>query len=229
MSPLEQELRWERIWNIAALDATMLLRKEMNCPIELERVQHLLRSNLDKHYLNNAYGVAAGRLNFLIMSAVRSAIDEEELRLYLWGDRMFVLGAARTAEFFWLSVVQDREATGRANWIEETFARIRADMGDRRRELRAGIQMFSSRISDFDKSVLRRIDMTVDSLTTSFNLTGEYNIFARSWRAVTAQFSVDQLSEMYLVGKKFATKVNVPETLVAFPGTWEFGLMRNPK
>ncbi|HEU5352162.1 MAG TPA: hypothetical protein VFU55_11250 [Terracidiphilus sp.] len=225
MTPLEQDIRWEQIWNVASLDATALLCSELNFPIELERFQSILRPLLSRYYSDNEFGKAAGRLHFLMSSALRAATtQDEERQFFLWGERIFDLGSDRTAEFFWLSVVHDLEEVIKPDWIEDVFAKIRKCMEDPRDALEVKIHAIGLRLSELDKSILGRIDMAEESLATCFSLTGEYNVFTKFWRAQTLHFSIEELSEIYRIGKKLAEKRNIPETAVTFPGTWDFGM-----
>ena len=225
MTPLEYELRWERIWNLVQLDAVALYREELSLGFDPKQLQGLLCPILDKHYLEHEYGAAAGRLNSLMISALRGNAGDEDLHhFYLWGDRIFSLGSDRTAEFFWLSVVQNREEIRHPIWIENAFGDIRSVMEAPQQELTRKIRILAGQLSDPDRTTLLRINMNEESFASCLSLTGRYNIFACAWRVVTGAFSVEQLDEINIIGRKWAAKRSVQETAVSFPGTWDFGL-----
>lgn len=224
MGPLEEQLRWERVWNVTILDSTALLSDELSFPMDAHWMQGFLRPALEKHYLEHDYQLGAGQLHFVMISTLRSAANEEQERqFYLWGVRTLALGSDRLDEFFWRSVVYDREEVTKPEWMEDAFQRVRNDIAGSRKLMMEKIEAVGNRLSDFDEEILARVEITDEYLATLFCLTADYNLFARCWRAVTEDFSMEQLGEIYDVGKKLAAVRQVSETAVGFPGTWDFG------
>lgn len=225
MTPLEYELRWERIWNLAVLDAIEFYRDELSIGIDLKRLRSLLRPILDGHYVKYEYGAAAGRLSSLMSSALRKdATDEELNKFYLWGDRIFSLGSDRTAEFVWLSIVHRCAESAESAWVKDAFRDIRRIMDEPRQELARKIHILRAQLSEPDRNTLRQIDMNEESLASCLSLTGRYNIFACAWRVVAGAFSIEQLDEINIIGRNWAAMNDVDEMSISFPGTWDFGL-----
>jgi hypothetical protein len=225
MSPLEFELKWERVWNYITLDAARILQHELSIPGDLVQLQNTTRQTLVDHYALEQFGSSSGLLYYKLTADLRSVFLEFDLiQFFLWGDYLSDVVVSRVGEFFWMSALHGFEEVQHPIWLGNAFSEMRGDMDssvDRLDNLVDSVEF-----SDRDEAVLVRVGLSKDDMRTYFRLVASYNLFARVWNRTMGQATLPQLREAHVVGKLLAQKRNVDETAVCFPGFWESGPQR---
>jgi hypothetical protein len=222
MSPLELELKWERVWNYMTLDAVRNLQDELCIPGDLKQLQETSREGLADHYASEEFGTSSGLLYFKLAGDLRSVFSEHDLvQFFIWGDYLSDLVVSRTGEFFWMSALRGLEEVPHPNWLSKIFIEMRGDMAASGKRLDRLVE--SLEFSALDETVLERSRRSKESMRTYLALVTKYNLFARVWRQKMGQTTLSQLCEAYVAGKLLAQKRNVAETAVCFPGFWESG------
>jgi hypothetical protein len=79
MSPLEFELKWERVWNYITLDAARILQHELSIPGDLVQLQNTTRQTLVDHYALEQFGSSSGLLYYKLTADLRSVFLEFDL------------------------------------------------------------------------------------------------------------------------------------------------------
>jgi len=222
MGPLEYELRWERVWNVLALDASRTFQDELCIPVDIERLQVYLRETLDDHYGTNEFMFAAGLLSLRLGTKLRTAFREVEvLRLFAWGDYCSGLVHSRVGEFIWSSALHLLDELKYPEWLGAKFMKMRSEQSSQREQIKNALDTIQ--LTDRDSVILRRIDWNSEGLLTNFALVAGYNAFDHVWHENMREATPEELDEVYRFGKALAQKQGIEETQLCYPGMWEAG------
>jgi hypothetical protein len=222
MGPLEYELRWERVWNVLALDASRIFQDELRIPGDVERLQVSLRETLDDHYAANEFMCAAGLLSLRLGTKLQTAFREVEvLRLFAWGDYCSDLVQSRVGEFIWSSALHLIDELKHPEWLGAKFLKMRSELSSRREQIKNALGAIQ--LTDRDSMILHRIAWTSENLLTNFSLVAGYNAFDQLWHENMREATPEELDEVYGFGKALAQKQRIEETQLCYPGMWEAG------
>jgi hypothetical protein len=218
-------LKWERVWNVLALDASRTLQDQLGIPGDVERLQGSLRETLDDHYQSREFMFSAGLLSLRLGKEICAAFREDEvLQLFAWGDYLSDMVRSRVGEFIWSNALYGLNEVKHPEWLDAKFLKMKSEQSFQRKQIQHALDMIQ--LTEQDVAILQRIDWSSESLLTHFALVAGYNAFDRLWHENMWEATPAELDEVFAFGKALAQKQGIPETRLSYPGIWEAGPQR---
>jgi len=190
---------------------------------------HELRKEIAIPIHSNQFQTRYPEICSAIYHSVKANKAEVWAEIWNWADSIYLFGGDdRSPERIWALILANLLAEG--SQYSDTLNGLSSRLDSIQRKVieaaKENALVFSSLVSipfsEWDAAILPQIYLAPEDLTEKLDLMIRYNEMINAWRDNV--FEMQDLCQIFELGKKSALKFGLREIDVPFPGCWEYSV-----
>lgn len=145
------------------------------------------------------------------------------IELMNWCDNILIKGGPdRVSEQLWWQVIMGDVLAGLEPGIGSKAVKLKTELFSNCDSRKKQMRVKNDEITDAEKNLLSAHWSDVESLDSGISLIATSNQFVLAWQQIMGDASIEQLRELYSVGKEAVKQMpgGADPMMLGFPGTW---------